>query len=167
MSPEAIILLSGKGRPIPLFGNTLMVKADSERTGENYALIEYNIAPHFQGTPLHIQHNEDEAFYILDGVLTFQLGDRRIEAPAGSYIFVPKGLAHAWWNAGDVSARFLVIESPGGVEKCFEEVSQEARARGLPGRGLDEDQLMPLLKPYWDKYGLERIGPPPGRPASK
>lgn len=163
MSREAIILSDGQGRPVSLFGNTLMVKADSEQTGGAYALIEYNVAPHFQGTPLHIQHNEDEAFYILDGTLTFQLDDRRIEAPVGSYVFIPRGLVHAWWNASDVSARFLVIESPGGVEKCFEAVSQAAKTRDLPERGLDEDQLMPLLKPYWDRYGLERIGPPPGR----
>jgi mannose-6-phosphate isomerase-like protein (cupin superfamily) len=46
--------------------------------------------------PLHIHHREDETFYVIAGEITFFVGDRRIEARAGDFLFAPKGVPHAF-----------------------------------------------------------------------
>ena len=54
--------------------------------------------------PLHLHHSDDEAWYVLEGTLGFVRGDERLEAPAGSAVLVPRGVAHTFWNAGGASA---------------------------------------------------------------
>ena len=62
--------------------------------------------------PLHVHHGDDESWYVLEGTLAFQLGDREIEAAAGTCVFVPRGLAHTWWNPRTESVRYLLITTP-------------------------------------------------------
>jgi mannose-6-phosphate isomerase-like protein (cupin superfamily) len=59
--------------------------------------------------PLHRHLRDDEAWYVLEGTLGFIRGDERLEAPAGSAVIVPGGVAHTFWNAGSSRARYLLI----------------------------------------------------------
>jgi mannose-6-phosphate isomerase-like protein (cupin superfamily) len=65
-----------------------------------------------KGVPLHRHRIEDEAWYVLDGVLCFRYGDREIRAPSGSGVFLPRGTAHTFWNPGPAPARYLLIMGP-------------------------------------------------------
>lgn len=60
---------------------------------------------------LHVHHSDDEAWHILDGTLTFNLGDRVVEAPAGTTVFVPAGVPHAYYEAHGPT-RYLIIMTP-------------------------------------------------------
>ena len=62
--------------------------------------------------PLHVHHEDDEAWYVLEGVLAFQLGDHVVEAMAGTAVFAPRGLAHTYWNPRQEPARYLLIMTP-------------------------------------------------------
>ncbi len=62
--------------------------------------------------PLHRHFADDEAWYVLEGTLGFVRGDERLEAPAGSAVLVPRGVAHTFWNAGDRAARYLIVLMP-------------------------------------------------------
>jgi len=62
--------------------------------------------------PLHLHRNDDEAWYVLEGTLGFIRGDERLEAPAGSAVLVPRGVAHSYWNAGDGAARYVLVLTP-------------------------------------------------------
>jgi len=62
--------------------------------------------------PLHRHHGDDEAWYVLEGTLGFVRGDERLEAPAGSAVLVPRGVAHTFWNAGDGRARYVIVMTP-------------------------------------------------------
>ena len=62
--------------------------------------------------PLHVHHSDDEAWYVLEGTLGFQLGDKEIVAPAGSAVFAPRGLPHTYWNATAERARYAIVMTP-------------------------------------------------------
>jgi mannose-6-phosphate isomerase-like protein (cupin superfamily) len=59
--------------------------------------------------PRHVHHHDDEAWYVLEGILRVQSGDNIIEAGTGSAILVPRGTPHTYWNAGPGRLRYLLI----------------------------------------------------------
>jgi mannose-6-phosphate isomerase-like protein (cupin superfamily) len=63
--------------------------------------------------PLHVHHADDEAWYVLEGVLRFQIGDEVFEAGPGAAVLAPKGTPHAYGNArrGE-PARYLLVMTP-------------------------------------------------------
>jgi mannose-6-phosphate isomerase-like protein (cupin superfamily) len=66
----------------------------------------------FPIAPLHVHHHEDEAWYMLEGRLGFRIGDEEVEAGPGAAVLVPAGEPHAYWNAGDARARYLIVMAP-------------------------------------------------------
>jgi hypothetical protein len=60
---------------------------------------------------LHVHHGDDEAWHVLDGTLTFRFKDREVEAPAGTTVFVPAGIAHDYYEAHGPT-RYLIILTP-------------------------------------------------------
>jgi mannose-6-phosphate isomerase-like protein (cupin superfamily) len=62
--------------------------------------------------PLHVHHEDDEAWYVLEGTLSFRVGDREVTAPAGAAVFGPRGLPHTYWNPGPGPARYLLVMAP-------------------------------------------------------
>jgi len=65
-----------------------------------------------RGIPLHRHRTEDEAWYVLEGRLRFQLGTKEFDAGAGAGVLLPRGTAHTFWNPGPESARYLLIVGP-------------------------------------------------------
>jgi len=59
--------------------------------------------------PLHLHQQDDEAWYVLEGTLFVQLGDKEIEVRAGSAVFAPRGTPHTYWNPGPGKARYLLV----------------------------------------------------------
>jgi mannose-6-phosphate isomerase-like protein (cupin superfamily) len=76
-------------------------------TGASFALHEWAHGPG-GGPPLHIHHEDDEAWYVLEGALQFRFADRTIDLMAGGAVFVPRGVAHTF-AAGPGGARYLII----------------------------------------------------------
>ena len=108
----------------PLAGHTLVSKEGSlalaEWTDEGESSAERPIAG------LHVHHADDEAWYVLEGTLGFRLGDKAVEAQAGSAVLAPSGTPHAYWNAGPGRARYLLIASPRLFELIAELHSPDA-----------------------------------------
>jgi quercetin dioxygenase-like cupin family protein len=96
---------------------------DGERTAGAFSLVEHPLPPRALGSPLHTHHNEDEYSYVLQGRFGVQLGDDTLEAGPGDLVFKPRGVAHAFWNAGDEPARLLELISPAGFENYFRELA--------------------------------------------
>jgi mannose-6-phosphate isomerase-like protein (cupin superfamily) len=59
--------------------------------------------------PPHLHHNDDEAWYVLEGSLRVRVGEREVEAQAGSAVFVPRGTPHTYWNPGPGPTRYLLV----------------------------------------------------------
>lgn len=101
--------------------------------------------PPAPGPPLHVHEDADEAIYILEGSLEFQVGDESVTAAAGDVVLVPRGTWHTLANAGTDPARFLVILSPPGFERYWEESSQLlAASDGVP----DPEQMLALQRKH-------------------
>lgn len=91
----------------------------SEQSDDELAIIEVTVAAGWPGPPLH-HHAFDEAFYVLDGELTFQLDDELATAGPGSLTFAPRGSHHTLANLSDGDARYLLVCAPGGFERRFD-----------------------------------------------
>jgi len=148
-----------EGRAVHMSGDTYTFKAVSEDTGGALMLFDAYVPPQ-GGPPPHIHHREDEAFYLLEGVLEFQAGeDRTLTVGAGSFLFIPKGTVHRFKNVGEEDARMLVLFTPAGIEGLFFEVGRPATEGSSPSPP-DQAEIERLLA-VSPKYGLE-IPPPPG-----
>ena len=79
----SVVRLPGEGETVSLFGDTYTIKAAGDETGAALSVIEAELAPHSSGTPLHVNTREAENYYVLEGTLTFRIGERTVEAPAG------------------------------------------------------------------------------------
>ena len=90
-----------------------------EQTAGAFALVENTVAAGFGGPPLH-HHDFDEGFYVLDGELTFQLGDELAERGPGTLTFAKRGSIHTVANLSGAPARYLLVCTPGGFERRFE-----------------------------------------------
>ena len=86
-------------------------------------MVEHPLPPWALGAPLNTHRNEHEYSYVLQGRVGIQLGDDVLEAGPGDLVFKPRGEQHAFWNAGDDSARLLEIISPAGFENYFRELA--------------------------------------------
>jgi quercetin dioxygenase-like cupin family protein len=90
----------------------------SEETAGVVSMIELSSDAGFAGPPLH-RHDFDEAFYVLEGELTFQLGDEVFTRTAGELAFAPRNVAHTYANHSDAPARALLVCTPAGFERYF------------------------------------------------
>jgi quercetin dioxygenase-like cupin family protein len=149
---QLVLLAPGEGREISVLGDRYTFKALSPDTGGAYALWETTTPAGAGGPPAHVHQHEDEAFYVLAGELTFQIGERVLRGAAGTFVLAPRGIAHKFSNHTSEPAKMLVIVSPGGFENALEDLSQFA-ARG------DQPPDMEKLLAVADKYGLKIVGP--------
>jgi quercetin dioxygenase-like cupin family protein len=105
------------------FATRVLVR--SEESGGEVAVVENTVPGGWPGTPLH-HHAFDEAFYVVDGELTFQAGEEIVTRRAGELQFAPGGAHHAVANRGDAAARYLLVCTPGGFERYFDELAAQA-----------------------------------------
>jgi quercetin dioxygenase-like cupin family protein len=102
------------------FATRVLVR--SEESGGVVSLVENTVPAQWEGTPLH-HHAFDEAFHVLDGELTLQVGDEVIRRGPGETAFAPRDAHHAVANHGDVPARYLLVCTPAGFERYFDELA--------------------------------------------
>ena len=97
----------------------------SEETGGQVSVTEIVVPPHSAGPPLHT-HDFDEAFYMLEGELIFQVGDERVARRTGEVSFAPRNVPHALANHSDAPARYVLVCTPAGFERHWARVAAEA-----------------------------------------
>ncbi len=97
--------------------------ATGEETDGKYATFEA-IVPPGSGPPPHIHSREEESFLVLEGEMTFQLGEDRFVAGEGTFLNMPVGSLHCFKNESDKTARLLISVAPAGLEQMFFEVGQ-------------------------------------------
>ena len=62
--------------------------------------------------PRHVHYCDDEAWYVLEGTLRVEVGDKEVEVPVGASVMVPRGTPHTYWNPGPEPTRYLLIMTP-------------------------------------------------------
>ncbi len=140
-------------------GNLFGILARSEETDGRFGLMETVSRKGFE-PPRHVHHREDEGFYVLEGNITFYVGDEIHEATPGTFVLMPRGIPHSFTFESDV-IRMLVIVAPGGLEEHFRDprFSEPAQALTLPPPPAAPPD-MPALVDEMVRHGVEIVGPP-------
>jgi len=150
------ILNRGEGTSVWSLGGRFTLKLTEKDAAGHFALVE-TVAFRTTEPPIHIHHREDEAWYILDGQMTFFVGEEALEAGSGSFVFAPKGIPHTF-TVDIEPTRVLVFAAPAGFEHFALELGEDATSdtppAGLAVPGPD------VLGPVAERYGIEIVGPP-------
>ena len=130
-------------------GGPISIKARTENTGGTFTLLENFVAPN-EGPPLHSHAREDEMWFVIKGDFRFRADEEIFDAPEGSFVFVPRGTSHCFQNVGDTPATVLVMFTPSGMERFFEEHAN------LPDGPVDPEVYRRIAENNW----MNVLGPP-------
>ena len=129
------------------------VIADSAATGGRFLIGEVRLNPGDPCPAQHVHANEHEAIYVIDGVLTVELGEERIEVNAGDCLVMPPGIPHRFGNLSDVPVRVIGTVAPTAIEHMY--AAEEEYFSTLSGPPAPEE-LASILEPY----EITVVGPP-------
>lgn len=122
-SGEGLIFLGPEeGRSYPCGPMRTVFKADGVETGSRYSVSEWWVKPDRMGVGPHSHEANEELFYVIEGTMTFQVADRFVDAPAGSFLRIPAGMIHGFENRTAERAGVLNVFIPGGFEERMPEV---------------------------------------------
>jgi quercetin dioxygenase-like cupin family protein len=106
------IIRTGQGRILSARGSVMMFKAIAEQTNGDFSLMERTLPPHGR-RPLPHQHvGASEAFFVLNGVVTFTVDGVDSLGEEEDFLLVPRGASHTFGNNSDEQARLLVLHAP-------------------------------------------------------
>ena len=140
---EGLRLQSGPGRD-------LIFKVTGEDTGGAFDYFIVQVAPH-GGPPLHVHHHQEETIHVLKGRYKIRIGEEIFTCDPGGFAYLPSKVPHAFLNLTDEPGEIIVVYTPGGGHKFYEEFGPISR-NGPP----DPKVLGPLL----EKYGMTLLGKP-------
>jgi quercetin dioxygenase-like cupin family protein len=145
---------AGEGEATWFGPNRMTVRAGAESTNGALGLVE-SWVPAGSAPPLHVHHGEDESFYVLEGRVRFRCGDEELVAEAGSFVFLPRDVAHGF--VAEEDTHLLTLMTPGGCERFFIDAGRPPEGPGLPPPGPPD---IPRLMQVGPLYRTEIVGPP-------
>ena len=148
LSPVAVPTGEGRDLASPT-GDRITIKLGTGDTGGALSAVEIVNSPG-NGPPVHIHRRDDEVWWVLEGHYRFRVGETLVELEPGGMAFGPRDVPHAFTNVGDAPGRLLVITTPAGLERFFE---QSAALRAPPA---DPQQMAEV----GSAHGIEFVGPP-------
>lgn len=122
----------GAGRTVWLGGVGVDMRVPGELTGGTLSIVEHPVLP---GTliPPHVHRAEDELSIVLEGRFGIRIGDEIFEAGPGAYVYKPRAVPHAFWNATDEPARLIELIWPAGFEQFFDDLATAYKdGQGVP-----------------------------------
>ena len=144
-------LAKDEGEGIWFIGSFMRFKATADSTGGAFTLIDEIAGPGRQSPP-HIHHAEDEAFWIIEGEVTFACGDQTHVAGPGSFVFLPRDIQHNFRVTSEIAARMLLWISPAGLEGFFKEMGEPGTIDQVPAQSAPD---IPKLLALGAKYQCE------------
>jgi quercetin dioxygenase-like cupin family protein len=150
---QAVMRKPGEGRTIAVVGDVYRFLVTGEDTNGKYAQWEA-IVPPGGGPPPHVHSREEEGFYVLEGEITFTIGEERLMASAGMFANMPVGTPHSFKNESSKPARMLISLAPAGLEKMFFEVGVPMPPGATTAARPTTEEIEKLLA-VAPKYGIE------------
>lgn len=139
---EGLRLRSGPGRDL-----IFKVTGDQTRGLLDYFIVE--VAPH-GGPPLHVHHKQEEAIHVVKGRFKVRIGEDEFELEDGGFAYLPSGEPHAFLNLTDEPAELIVVYTPGGGHRFYEELGPATRAAN-PDRAE--------IAAIFERHGMSLLGP--------
>ena len=145
----ATIVRAGERKPLNVLGMPLRFLCDSRETGERWSLFDEDI-PLGMGPPPH-RHDWDEAYYVLEGEVDFEIDGQPVTIAAGDFARLPANTIHGFKGASPTGARVLIFAQPGHASEFFEQLNDEVRS-------LPED--LEKLPEIASRHGIEMMPAP-------
>lgn len=123
-SKKSIILKKGEGRKYNMGSMQAIFKADEEETHSAYSISEWWLDPQTDGPGAHQHEENDEVFYVLEGTMSFLVGDRWVDANKGDFLRIPAKTMHDFANRTDERTGALNFFIPGGFERNMPSIVQ-------------------------------------------
>jgi len=122
---EVRFLGADQGEKTIITGFEAVFKTKMDLTGdlEDYFVVT---VPPGAGAPLHVHHKNDETLHVIEGTFTFQIEDKVMNAPAGAFVFIPRGVPHKFTNTGQSSGRMVGTFTPAGTFDFFDALTKIA-----------------------------------------
>ena len=108
------------------------------------SIVDNTVPANWPGPFLH-KHDFDEAFYVLEGELTFQVDDVVVTKRAGELAFAPRGVAHTLANHSDAPARYVLVCTPAGFERYFARMNENPPEWALQDTGFEVERVGPQI----------------------
>ena len=140
---EGLRLQSGPGRD-------LIFKVTGEDTGGALDYFIVQVAPH-GGPPLHVHHFQEETIHVLTGRYKIRIGEENFIVNEGGFAYLPSKVPHAFLNLTDEPGEVIVVYTPGGGHKFYEELGPLSRS------GTASKQEIAAV---FEKYGMTLLGAP-------
>lgn len=140
---EGLRLRSGPGRD-------LVFKVTGEDTGGAFDYFVVEVAPH-GGPPLHVHHVQEETIHVLKGRFKVRIGDETFRCAEGAFAYLPSGVPHAFLNLTEEPGELVVVYTPGGGHRFYEELGPLTRD-GAPDRAT--------VAAVFEKHAMSLLGPP-------
>ena len=158
---ETIVRHRDEGSPTWFLNGLMTTKAEPEETGGAYCLMEHLLTPACNA-PLHVHHDEEEAFFVLEGEIDFEIDGVVVEATAGSFALAPRGLPHRF-EVRSPTARMLVLTSSAGAtagaaRRFFAAAGEPALAPVVPEPQEPDPARLTALAA---EQGITILPPPP------
>ena len=155
MAGQGIVIQPGEG-PVTQSsttpGRSYALKLLGGATGGSIMMFEETVPPGTKST-FHLHHDSDEVAYVLEGEVTFLIGDETMVGGPGSYAFMPRNVPHAWKSTGAETGRVLFLYTPAKAGGLLEE--QHRTQKNFAA--MTEAELADTLQ----RYGWELLGPSP------
>ena len=145
---HAHTVMPGEGPSVDLGVIQMRVLAGGEETGKAFTLAEFSGGGAGAWTVPHVHRQMEESFFVLDGLFTFTVGDRAVQATSGMYILVPRGTAHTI-TAAHGGGRFLTFMVPGGLEEMFFELGK------LPPNAIRDPAVRAAVSARFDSIPVQ------------
>jgi quercetin dioxygenase-like cupin family protein len=152
-----VIRPPAEGRKIGVVGDLYRFLATGDETLGRYATWEATVPPG-GGPPPHVHSREEESFYVLEGEMTFQIGDERRAVGPGTFVHMPIGTPHAFQNESGATTRMLISVVPAGLENMFFEVGQPVEPGATAAPPKSKEEIERLLAAA-GSYGIEILLP--------
>lgn len=120
---QGVYIAPGTGREIRFGPNRLTIKVEASSGSQQLGVFE-SVLPPGAEVFAHRHRDYEEAFYVLEGTIEYQLGEERVQVPTGGCVFAPAGVAHSFKNVGTMNAHHLVMTAPPQAVQLVEELGQ-------------------------------------------
>ena len=140
---EGMRLQSGPGRD-------LVFKVTGEDTGGAFDYFAVEVGPK-GGPPLHVHHKQEETIQVLTGRFKVRIGDELFELDEGGFAYLPSAVPHAFLNLTDQPGEIIVVYTPGGGHRFYEELGPATR-NGTPDHAV--------VAAIFEKHDMSLLGPP-------
>ncbi len=140
---EGLRLQSGPGRD-------LIFKVTGEDTGGAFDYFIVQVAPK-GGPPLHVHHHQEETIHVLKGRYKIRIGDEIFYCDEGGFAYLPSKIPHAFLNLTDQQGEIIVVYTPGGGHKFYEEFGPISRKEPMDRKAIAA---------LFEKYDMTLLGAP-------